>query len=351
MKKLCLVALTALVLFSCKKEEKKAYKPSFTSVETDTLLTDSVISIRGLAIDGDKAWYAANRGKYGWVSLSGGNDFSGIAAHDTIFPEFRALAQTKENIFILSVGTPALLYKISKDGKQVKQVYTESGEKVFYDCMKFYNDNEGIAMGDPQQGCLGILTTIDGGNTWKKRDCTGMPKVVEGEAAFAASNTNIIIKNGKTWIVSGGKKSRVFYSPNKGKTWEVFDTPIVQGGEMTGIFSADFYDTEVGFAGGGNYEQPELNKGNKIVTTDGGKTWKPVGEGTGPGYISCVQFLPGSEGKELITVGLTGMFYSYDRGTTWEKIADATNLNTLQFADARTIIAAGQKCIVRFRLK
>lgn len=351
MKKLYLLAMSALLLFACKKEDKPNFKSSFTTVETDTLLTDTVISIRGLAIDGDKAWYSANGGKYGWVSLSGGNNFTGIAAHDTIFPEFRAIAQTKNNIFILSVATPALLFKISKDGKQVKQVYTEAGEKVFYDCMKFYNDKEGIAMGDPQQGCLSILTTKDGGDTWQKRDCAGLPNVAEGEAAFAASNTNIIIKGDNTWIVSGGKKSRVFYSADKGKTWQVFETPIIQGGEMTGIFSADFYDAEIGFAGGGNYEQRDGNKGNKILTTDGGKTWKLVGEGTGPGYISCVQFVPGSDGNELITVGLNGVFYSYDRGATWKKINDATNFNTLQFADAHTFIAAGQKGIVRFKLK
>jgi photosystem II stability/assembly factor-like uncharacterized protein len=351
MKKLCLLAMCSLLLFSCKKEEKKDFKPSFTTVETDTLLTDTVISIRGLAVDGDKAWYSANKGKYGWVSLSGGSNFNGIAAHDTIFPEFRAIAQTKGNIFILSVATPALLYKISKDGKQVKQVYTESGEKVFYDCMKFYNDKEGIAMGDPQDGCLSILTTNDGGTTWQKRGCNGLPGVAEGEAAFAASNTNIIVKDGKTWIISGGKKSRVFFSGDKGKTWDVFDTPIVQGGEMTGMFSADFYDENIGFAGGGNYEERDNNKRNKILTTDGGKTWKLVGKGTGPGYISCVQFVPGSKGNELVTVGLNGVFYSHDQGTTWKKIADATNLNTFLFTNARTIIAAGQKNIVRFKLK
>ena len=351
MKKMCLLAISSLFILSCKQEEKKYFKPSFSLVETDTLLTDSVISIRGLSIDGDKAWYSANKGKYGWVSLSGGSNFNGIAAYDTIFPEFRAIAQTEENIFILSVATPALLYKISKDGRQVKQVYTESGEKVFYDCMKFYNDKEGIAMGDPQNGCLSILTTKDSGNTWQKSDCSGLPQVVEGEAAFAASNTNIIIKGGKTWIVSGGKKSRVFYSEDKGKSWEVFDTPIVQGGEMTGMFSADFYDEKTGFAGGGNYEERDNNKGNKILTTDGGKTWKLVGEGIGPGYISCAQFIPGSNGNELVTVGLNGIFYSYDQGETWKKIADATNLNTFLFANAHTIIAAGQKNIVRFKLK
>lgn len=349
MKNYLFILLIAIFFVSC-KEEKKDYKPSFTAVTTDTLLEDN-ISIRGLSIDNNKAWYAGSTGKYGWVSLSGGKGFFGVIAKDTLLPEFRSIAQTNNGVFILNAGTPALLYKISKDGKHNGLVYTETGEKVFYDCMKFYNDTDGIAIGDAINGSLSIITTTDGGETWTKQPATNMPATAEGENAFAASNTNIVIKGDKTWIASGGKKSRIFYSADKGKTWEVFDTPIVQGKEMTGIFGADFYDDKIGFAVGGNYETKDENSGNKILTEDGGKTWKRVGEKTGFGYASCVQFVPNSNGNELVTAGPTGIWYSYDRGTTWKKILDDTTLNTLLFADAKTIIAAGQEKIVRLRLK
>jgi hypothetical protein len=43
------------------------------------------------------------------------------------------------------------------------------------------------------------------------------------EAAFAASNTNIIVKGDHTWLVSGGLKS-AYFTPNKGKTWSTYDT-------------------------------------------------------------------------------------------------------------------------------
>jgi len=61
--------------------------------------------------------------------------------------------------------------------------------------------------------------------------------------------------------------------------------------------------------------------------------------------------VPGSDGNELITVGRNGIFYSYDQGNSWKKINDATNLNVLQFVDNHTVVAAGQKNIVRFKLK
>ena len=345
MKKAICLAILAITV-SCQK--KQDFKPSFTAVETDTLLKDS-ISIRALLIDGDKAWYAGSGGKYGYVSIDGGKRFNGIAAQDTLLPEFRSIAQTKDDIFILNAGSPALLYKISKDGKRVETVYTESGDKVFYDSMQFSDDKNGMAIGDPTNGCLSIITTKDGGATWAKMPCSELPATAEGEAAFAASNTNLVLKGDKAWIASGGKNSRVFYSKD-GKKWKVYNTPIVQGSEMTGIFSIDFYDEKIGFAVGGNYEKLEKNTGNKILTINGGKTWKKVGEGTGFGYASCVQFIPGSDGNELITAGPSGIYYSYDRGATWKKLLEGRNFHTLRFIDNKNVIIAGQNLILKLKL-
>ncbi|WP_442786913.1 WD40/YVTN/BNR-like repeat-containing protein [Flavobacterium suncheonense] len=324
--------------------------PSFTEVVIDTLLSEK-LSIRALTIDNDKVWYAANNGNYGCISLKDNKRFVGNIQRDTLKLEFRSMAQTKDNIFVLSIANPGLLYRISKDGKETQLVYEEKGEKVFYDAISFWNDKEGMAVGDPTDDCFSLLITRDGGETWTKISCDNLPKLAEGEAFFAASNTNIIIKGEKTWVVSGGKKSRVFYSEDKGKSWQAIETPIVQGSAMTGMFSADFYDETLGFATGGDYEKPQQNFGNKVITHDGGKTWNKVGENEGYGYGSCVQFVPGSNGNELLTVGASGVYYSYDQGKTWRKIADYKDLFTIRFVDAKTAIAAGNKKILRLKFK
>lgn len=329
---------------------KDTLKHCFTSVEIDTLLQEK-LSIRALEVDKDKVWYAANNGNYGYLSLNGGKNFVGNIAKDTLKLEFRSMAQTKDHVFVLSVGNPGLLYRISKDETEVQLVYQEKGEKVFYDAMHFWNDSEGIAIGDPTEDCFSLLLTKDGGQTWHKTNCDKLPKLADGEAFFAASNTNIISKGKRTWIVSGGKKSSVFYSDNKGKSWHVIETPIIQGSAMTGIFSADFYDENIGFATGGDYEKPQQNFGNKIITRDGGKTWNLIAEKEGFGYGSCVQFVPNSNGNELITVGASGVFYSYNQGKNWKKIADYKDLFTLRFVDSKTAIAAGNKKIIRLRFK
>jgi photosystem II stability/assembly factor-like uncharacterized protein len=244
-----------------------------------------------------------------------------------------------------------LLYQITKDGKKTKLVYQEKNDKVFYDSMQFWNDKEGIAIGDPITNCLSIIRTYDGGNTWTKLPDNKLPKVFEGEAHFAASNTNIIVKEKDTWIVSGGKKSRVFYSPDKGSSWSVYETPIIQGKQMTGIFTADFYDTKKGFISGGNYELLNQNSENKAITDDGGKTWKLIANNEAFGYASCVQYVPNSKGKGIVSVGASGLYYSSDGGVNWVQFSKDSTLYTIRFIDETTAIAAGHNKMIRIRFK
>ena len=338
---------------ACKEKvqtEKVVNQKVFSSVEIDTILQEE-LSIRAILIDSNKVWYAANKGQYGSIDLATDKRFSGHVTKDTLSLEFRNIAQTKEFIFILNVGTPALLYRISKDGSRIKKMYQENHPKAFYDSMQFWNNDEGIAMGDPTENCLSVLITRDGGTTWNKVSCENLPKVVDGEAAFAASNTNLVVKGNETWMVSGGKKSRVFYSSNKGKSWSVVETPIVQGEAMTGIFTADFYDATNGFIAGGNYEKLQQNFGNKAFTKDGGKTWKLIAEKEGFGYASCVQYVPNSNGQQLVTVGASGVFYSSNSGEKWSRFSDDTSLYTIRFMNDSTAIAAGKDKIVRLRFQ
>lgn len=324
------------------------FKISAQKISIDTLFQDK-ISIRAILIDKHKVWYAANENRFGYFDLVSKKGTEIKIQTDTLKMEFRSIAQNKDNIFVLNVGNPARLYKISKNNLSISLVYLETNEKVFYDSMQFWDKNDGIAIGDPTTDCLSIITTKDSGNSWQKIPSDNLPKTVDGEAAFAASNSNIIIKKNKVWVVSGGKKSRVFLSANKGKNWQVFETPIVQGESMTGIFTADFYDEKTGIIAGGNYEKPEQNFGNKAITIDGGKTWKLIAENQGFGYASCVQFVPKSKGNQIVSVGATGIFYSVNKGQTWNKLSDDSTLFTIRFINSNFAIAAGKNKMVLLR--
>jgi photosystem II stability/assembly factor-like uncharacterized protein len=353
MKKVFLFCGAFMLLMSFKalnyKDELIVYK-GFTAIQIDTLFQDK-ISIRALVIDKNKIWYAGDNSRFGYYDLDKKEKFEEHIYRDTLKLEFRSIAQTKKNIYLLSVENPALLYQVSKKTKKVKLVYKEVNAKVFYDSMQFWNDKEGIAIGDPIEDTFSIIVTRDGGETWTKILSDKLPTNAKGEAAFAASNSNIVIKGNNTWLVSGGKQARVFYSADKGRTWKVVETPIVQGKEMTGIFTADFYDAKQGFVAGGDYELPQQNFANKAFTKDGGKTWDLIGENQGFGYASCVQYVPGSHARELVCVGATGVHYSKDGGVSWVQLSNDSQLFTIRFLNENTAIAAGYNKVIRIRLK
>lgn len=338
----------AFLVLSCKSEKEQKERIPFTGVEVETILQDS-ISIRAIDPMGPNLAFAGNNGKFGIYNAARDEIKVNLQKYDTILPEFRAVGSTANDFFMLSVGNPALLYKTGDNGS-MELVYKEENEKVFYDSMIFWNDKEGIAMGDPTEDCLSIIITRDGGETWNKILCDKLPKTIEGEAAFAASNSNIAVAGEETWIISGGMKSRVFYSPDKGKTWSVSKTPLIQGTPTTGGYSIDFYDNKNGIIIGGDYTNPVANSGNKAVTRDGGKTWKLVAEGKDPGYKSSVRYVPGGEGKEIVAVGFTGISYSTDAGETWKKISDE-EFFTLRFIDESTAYAAGKNRIAKLKFK
>jgi photosystem II stability/assembly factor-like uncharacterized protein len=321
----------------------------FKSVTVDTVFSET-ISIRALSFLNNKLYFAGNKSRVGFISVKGEKSKTMVVTDSTLY-EYRSLATNGKYVFALSIRNPAQLYRFSSDLKQKVLVYQEKHEKVFYDSMQFWNEKEGIAIGDPTAECFSIIITRDGGQTWQKLSCDVLPKLVKGEAAFAASNTNVVLKGNHAWVVSGGKKARVFHSPDKGKSWEVFETPIVQGEAMTGIFTADFYNEKIGFIAGGNYEKPLQNYQNKAITTDGGKTWKLVAENQGFGYASCVQFVPNSGGNGLVSIGAQGLFYSADAGETWQQFLKDPTLYTIRFLDSDTAYAAGKDKIIAIEFK
>lgn len=337
-----------VLIVSCKKEVE--HTRSFSKVEIETVLQDSSLNVRALEVYGkDFACFATSNGEIGALSEVDSMvelDFMVQQKYDTVIPNFRAIAATSEGGFALGIGSPALLFGVGIDNEGV--VYREDHPKAFYDSMEFWNDDEGIAIGDATDGCLSVIITRDGGTTWTKLSCNDLPKATKSEGAFAASDTNIAVVDGKTWVAT--TSGRVYYSPDKGKTWDVFDTPIAKNKDTEGIYSIHFYDELNGFAIGGDYTKPDENSANKIRTTDGGKTWELVAENQNPGYRSCVQYLQNSNAKALVAVGFKGIDYSIDSGDTWKHLSDQ-GFYTIRFLNDSVAYAAGKGRISRLTFK
>jgi photosystem II stability/assembly factor-like uncharacterized protein len=349
-----IIGLGSCGLFRSNELKYEPVKNKIPKLEIEILLEDSTLNVRALEIDKNGVGiFASSKGDLGYIheerfldmNLNHQEELVARIFHTINFnkdsiPNFRSVAKTKKSTFALGIGSPAVLIKISEE-EVWPIVYQENHPKTFYDAMEFWNDDEGIAIGDPTDDCMSIIITRDGGNSWTKLSCDDVPKAKEGEAAFAASDTNIAMVGNNTWVATGGKSSRVLFSPDKGHTWDVYDTPMVQGLETTGMYSIDFYDENNGFAIGGDYTKPADSSANKIRTQDGGKTWQLVAKNQSPGYRSCVQYIPNSDAQELVAIGFNGIDYSSNAGETWWHLSDE-GFYTLRFLNDSIAYAAGK---------
>jgi photosystem II stability/assembly factor-like uncharacterized protein len=170
------------------------------------------------------------------------------------------------------------------------------------------------------------------------------PPVLPGEAAFAASGTCLVVEGASNvWIgTGGGARARVFRSIDRGRTWQVADTPLHAGNAASGIFSVAFSDDRHGVAVGGEYSKPKEPFDNVAVTNDGGATWRRALGPLPQGYMSSVAFVPGSRGRRLVAVGLGGTARSDDGGDTWTMV-DTVGYNSVTFARNGDGWAAGPR--------
>lgn len=264
------------------------------------------LSIRALEVVNDHTvWFAANRGVWGYSEDSGKTWHVDSLKIDSVYPQFRSIAVLNDStVLLLSIASPAYLLKTSNKGKTWKLVYKNTHSKTFFDSMVFYNKKNGFALGDPINGKITLIQTSDAGETWAAMDTDKIASIAEGEACFATSNTNLDVHKNMLWFVTGGKRSRLFYSSNLGNSFLTLNTPISQGENMTGIFSLDFFNEKLGIVTGGNYDKTDLSIVTLALTRNGGKTWKVI-KHSKPFFGSCVRF---RNNNDVIITGHDGTF-------------------------------------------
>lgn len=318
-------------------------------------------TIRAIEVVNDSTvWFAGSNGKWGYTLDNGKTWNVQVFNHILPVPEFRSISVLDNgDVFLVSIANPAAVFKSSDMGKTWNKVYEDLTTNAFFDAIEFWDTNTGILLGDPIDSCFHLATTSDGGESWSKVDCKDIPKAFPNEYPFAASNTNIALSGNSAWFGTGGKDtSRVYYSRDKGKTWNVKGTNIIHGGPMTGIYSIDFYNTQNGIVGGGDWDDPSMNARNFAITSDGGESWVNVGDSQNDGYASCVTYIKDTEGKELFylkyraTGGPSSMSYSKDNGNTWQLLPiDNKSYLSVQFSSKNSAWLSGKNRIAKLTVK
>lgn len=302
--------LISIILQSCYNYDHKI-DLQFTELETNT---DA--SLRGLfVVDENVVWASGSKGTV-LVSADGGKTWKANKILGAAENDFRSIhAWDKNRAMVFGVAGPAFGYLTENGGESWEVVFQDSIKGLFFNSLKFVDDNKGLAISDPINGKLFVIRTENGGKKWERVNV--ISDVLEGEANFAASNSCIeFLPSGKAWIATGGKVARVFYSDDFGKTWQVSNTPIVCGKSSSGIFSISFKNDNEGVIVGGTYDKPELNEDIAAYTTDGGKTWT-LAETMPKEYRSCVQFFSKNRESLCLAIGKTGCDFSVDGGVNW----------------------------------
>jgi photosystem II stability/assembly factor-like uncharacterized protein len=258
-------------------------------------------------------------------TTDGGSTWKKLVVPDSAGLDFRDIeAFDEKTACVLSIGPGELsrIYKTVDGGLHWTLPHTNRDPNGFLDAIAFWDPDHGLALGDPVDGRYVILATDDGGKTWAKIPEAGMPPALAGEGAFAASGTCLVVQgDSNAWFgTGGGASARVFRSTDRGRTWSVADTPIRAGNPSSGVFGMAFRDRLNGLAVGGDYKLEKDPTGNLAVTSDGGRTWKPIDGKRPSGFRSALAFVPGSEGREVVAVGPAGTDFSTDGGTTWMAI-------------------------------
>ncbi len=282
-------------------------------------------SLRGLSVvSPDVVWASGAHGTT-LRTIDGGRTWSSTVVPGAEALDLRSLhAFDAARAIVLSAGAPARAFLTTDGGATFVETYTRDVPGIFFDALAFWDEREGIAIGDPLEGTSGprysVLVTHDGGEHWEEREG---PPAEAGEAAFAASNGVIALPApGRVRFGSGGAASHVFASEDGGATWTRADSAMASGGSA-GVFAIAF-EGERGFAVGGDYASP-IAPGSFARTIDGGATWS-----AGPalaGYRSSIAVSPGA----LLVVGTSGSELSRDEGASWTAIGTEA-LNTVRIA-------------------
>ncbi|HEY4054738.1 MAG TPA: YCF48-related protein [Terriglobales bacterium] len=302
-------------------------------------------SLRGVsAVDENVVWASGTHGTY-LQTTDGGKSWAAHQVSGAEELDFRGVKAFGAEAFLLAAGPgeKSRIYHTTDFGKHWELQFKNSEPKGFLDCMAFSDSKHGVIVGDPVNGRFQILRTTDSGKSWRYADPKGMPAAIEGEGAFAASNTCIAIYGENAWFMTGGSAARVFHSSDGGENWSVTETPIVHGAASQGIFSVAFKDTQHGVIAGGDYAHPDQGGNNLAMTTDGGKTWKLA---TFPQtrFFSGISYV---DGTSLVMVGSGVTAFLSDSLRTWRDLTDQ-GFNTVDSKDGTTYAAGANGSIARF---
>ena len=228
---------------------------------------------------------------------------------------------------VFNTGNNQGLYKTTDGGAHWAKQGSAYGSGSFADLMHFFDNLNGVAVGDPNGGYFEIYTTTDGGTTWNRVAQSDIPDPGSGEYGITGDYSSV---GDNIWF--GTNAGRIFHSTDKGYTW----TASLTAYGATETVAPMFADANNGFAFRSYLDlgiEPTIN-----LTTDGGATWTSWTVG-GSWYARYNTYVPGTTATYVgstSAAGSNGICYSYDGGHNWTSINDGYDFQASSWVDVAT---------------
>lgn len=307
--------------------------------------SNTTVALRGIsAVSSTVAWASGAKGTFLRTTDGGITWVVGVVggAADVDFRAVRAVSEKSAYLLSSGAGPLSRLYHTDDGGANWDLVKINAAAQGFWDAIGMWDPLHGVFVGDPVKGRFVVWTTADG-VAWDEQKG---PPALNGEGAFAASNSSLFLRGSRdAWFGTGGPTgARVFHSDDTGKSWTAVRTPMRHDSASAGIFSLAFRDSLHGVAVGGDFTKPTEGAGAIALTSDGGKSWS-VPAALPAGYRSAVTYL--GETKLWIATGPTGSDASLDDGRTWKQF-DQAAYNAISFSGSAGWAVGPNGAIARY---
>lgn len=274
----------------------------------------------------------------GGTSWTGGTMNLGLGTSNLLISDISAVSAT--TAFVIATnengGAGGGVWKTTDGGatwaKQTIPGFTQG--TAFPNVIHFFDENVGVCMGDPDStGRYELYNTTNGGATWTRNPAANSP-AINNEYAY----THLKATAGNT-IWFGTDQGRVMKSNDKGVTWTISSTPIIDFG--------GFNDpTKNGMITIKDANTAWLMDQDGIVYSS--PNWDIVDVESGTVYSSDFTYVPGTN-NTLISGGAKngarGSSISIDGGKNWTELTpaagDSNGIPTVIAYNASAIYGGG----------
>jgi photosystem II stability/assembly factor-like uncharacterized protein len=223
--------------------------------------------------------------------------------------------------YILSLSDAKGIYMTTDGGNTWNKqttAFTESNS--FPDVIHFWNENEGVAIGDALPN-FEIYTTSNGGTQWNRVPDANMPNG-NTEGTWNSQGAYKVVGTSIFFITSS---ARIFKSVDKGKTWSVTNTPFHNSADSTITF--DFKDNTNGLV---SYCSNDGLHHKIYKTTNGGLTWDSISTSN---FYQRMKYIPAANAYFSMNIN-GGLSYSCDDGQTWTSVSyyNGIKLRTVDYS-------------------